>query len=165
VKHPLCAFAVAGMLLASGNAPAAEHRVQMLNKGPDGGMMVFEPAFLKVEPGDTVTFVPTDKSHNSETVRGMVPEGAEGWKGGVNQEVSVTLDTPGLYGYKCTPHYGLGMVGLIQVGEDPPNVEEARAVKHPGRAGTRMAALLEQVVARAPDGGPAASEVADAGAR
>src|SRR5690606_12111270 len=42
-------------------APAfgADHTVKMLNQGADG-MMVFEPAFLKVAPGDTVTFVPTD---------------------------------------------------------------------------------------------------------
>lgn len=153
VKNPFRVFAAAGMLLASGSVLAAEHQVQMLNKGPDGGTMVFEPAFLKVGPGDTVIFVPTDRGHNSEAVRGMVPEGAEGWKGRINEEVSVTLDAPGLYGYKCTPHYGLGMVGLIQVGDDPPNAEEARAVKHPGRAGTRMTALFEQVEAQASDAG------------
>ncbi len=53
----------------------------MLDQGPDGQMMVFEPSFLKIEPGDTVTFVPTDKSHNSETILGMIPEGAEAWRG------------------------------------------------------------------------------------
>jgi len=32
--------------------------------------MVFEPALLKNAPGDTVTFVPTDKSHNAESIKG-----------------------------------------------------------------------------------------------
>ena len=39
----------------------------------------------------------------------------------------------------------IGMVGVIQVGDDTSNLDAAMAVKHPGRAGERMAALLEQV--------------------
>ena len=126
-------------------AGGAEHQVQMLNTGADGEMMVFDPAFLKVEPGATVTFVPTDRSHNSETILGMIPEGAEAWKGKINQEVSVTLTQPGIYGYKCTPHYAMGMVGLIQVGDELPNLDAALETQHPGRAGARMALLFEQV--------------------
>ena len=117
----------------------------MLSTGSDGEMMVFEPAFLKVEPGDTVTFVPTDKSHNSETILGMIPEGAEAWKGKINEEVSVTLEKPGVYGFKCVPHYAMGMVGLIQVGDEVPNLDQALEVKNPGRAGVRMAVLFEEV--------------------
>ncbi len=137
--------------LAATPAFAAEYEVQMLNKGPDGQAMVFEPAFLVVEPGDTVTFVPTDKGHNSETIPGMLPEGAEAWKGRINDEVTVTFDVPGLYGYKCTPHYPLGMVGLIQVGDAVPNLADAELVKHPGRAAQRMHELLEQVSADGAD--------------
>ncbi len=55
----LAAIAALGL---AGAAQAADHEVKMLNRGSDGGMMVFEPAFLKVEPGDTVTFVAGDKS-------------------------------------------------------------------------------------------------------
>ncbi|MGO6834345.1 pseudoazurin, partial [Rhizobium ruizarguesonis] len=53
--------AVAAVLVASA-APsmAADHQIQLLNKGADG-VMVFEPGFVKIAPGDTVTFVPTDK--------------------------------------------------------------------------------------------------------
>ena len=43
-------------------AYAAEHEVQMLDM-KDNQPMVFDPPFLKVEPGDTVTFVPVNKSH------------------------------------------------------------------------------------------------------
>jgi pseudoazurin len=122
-----------------------EHRVEMLNRGPDGEMMAFAPAFLKVAPGDTVTFVPTDKSHNAESILGMIPEGAEAWKGKINQEISVTFETEGVYGYKCLPHYPLGMVGLIQVGEAAPNLAQAQEIKHPGRAAQRMALLIGEV--------------------
>ena len=38
--------------------------------------MVFEPSFVKIAPGDTVRFVSTDKGHNAETIKGMLPEGA-----------------------------------------------------------------------------------------
>ena len=38
--------------------------------------MVFEPALVKVAPGDTVKFVATDKGHNAETIKGMLPDGA-----------------------------------------------------------------------------------------
>ena len=113
--------------LAWSGAFAAEHEVRMLNKGPEGQPMQFDPAFLKIAPGDTVTFVATDKGHNSETILGMIPEGAETWKGKINEEIKVTFSTEGIYGYKCTPHFGMGMVGLIQVGK-PVNKEAAARV-------------------------------------
>jgi pseudoazurin len=124
-------------------AQAGTHEVKMLNMGADG-MMVFEPSFVAVEPGDTVTFVPTDKSHNAETVDGMLPEGAEPFRSKPSQEFSVTLDKEGVYGIKCTPHYGMGMVMVVQVGEGA-NLETAKAVKHPGKAGQRFQAALSKV--------------------
>ena len=145
MHYALKGFALTASLFLAGAAQAAEYEVKMLNKGADGEMMVFEPAFLKIEPGDTVTFVPTDKSHNSETILGMIPEGAEAWKGKINGEVSVTLEEPGVYGFKCMPHYALGMVGLIQVGDEVPNLDSALEVKHRGQAGARMAVLFEEV--------------------
>lgn len=141
----LTALALIAGIGLSGAAIAEDYEVQMLNRGADGEMMVFEPGFLKVEPGDTVTFVATDKGHNSETIPDMIPEGAEPWKGKINEDVSVTLTEPGIYGYKCTPHYAVGMVGLIQVGDDSPNLEQALEVEHRGRAGARMALLFENV--------------------
>jgi pseudoazurin len=144
----LTASILAASLAFAGAAFAAEHQVQMLNKGSDGELMVFEPAFLKVAPGDTVTFVPTDKSHNAESILGAIPEGAEAFKGKINQEVTVTMDAPGLHAVKCTPHYPLGMVALIQVGDDASNLDEVSAAKYPGKAATRMALLLENVQAQ-----------------
>jgi plastocyanin len=38
--------------------------------------MVFEPALVKIEPGDTVKFVAANKGHNAETIKGLLPEGA-----------------------------------------------------------------------------------------
>lgn len=125
---------------------AEEFEVQMLNRGPDGEMMVFEPAYLQVEPGDTVTFVPTDPTHNAESILGMIPEGAEAFKGKINEEISVTFEQEGLYGYKCAPHFGLGMVGLIEVGDSEANAAEAQGVTMPPAAQERMALLFEQAL-------------------
>jgi pseudoazurin len=134
-----------GLLVRARNAHAAEHEVQMLNKGPEGQRNWFEPAVLRVEPGDTIHFVATDKGHNSASL--VIPEGAEAWNGKLSQDVSVTLEVPGLYSYKCTPHLGLGMVGLIAVGDPSVNFEAVAKGRYPGRAKTVMAELLEQVKA------------------
>jgi plastocyanin len=65
----------AALLLAGGTAFAADYKVDMLNKSK-AGTMVFEPALIRVAPGDTVTFLPTDKGHNAETIPGMLPDGS-----------------------------------------------------------------------------------------
>lgn len=138
------AFAVAATLaLALGTASAAEHEVKMLNKG-EKGVMVFEPDFLKVEVGDTVKFVPTDKGHDAESIKGMMPEGAESFKGKINQEITYTVEKEGVYGVKCTPHYAMGMVMMIVAGE-PVNAEEASGVRHPGKAKAHFASLFEEL--------------------
>ena len=128
-------------------AEATTHTVEMLNKDPEDAKqrMVFKPAFLMGNPGDTVQVVSADKGHNSEVIDDMIPEGAEGWKGRINDDVEVTLDTPGFYGYKCTPHVGTGMVGLIVVQGDGmmDNLEAAQKVKHRGQSKKRFEALWE----------------------
>ena len=106
-----------------------------------------EPALVKIEPGDTVKFVATNKGHNAETINGMLPDGAAAFTGKVNQDIAVTFDKPGIYGVKCLPHYGMGMVALIVVGE-PPNLDAARAVTHPGKARPVFAALFGRLPAQ-----------------
>ena len=136
--------------MMTGAALAEDHQVHMLTRGEDGQMMVFEPAYLEIAPGDTVTFLPTEPSHNAESILTMLPEGAEPFKGRINQEITVTFDEEGVYGIKCLPHYGLGMVGLIKVGDgEAPNLGEAAAVRHPGRANQRFHDLFELVEAGA----------------
>lgn len=130
-------FTLAALGGMAAPALAAEYEVQMLNKG-EAGTMVFEPNFLAIQPGDTVTFVPTDKSHNVENIKDMLPDGAEPFKSKVNEEFTMTFDVPGLYGIKCTPHFAMGMVGAIAVGQDLPNLDAARAVKVPNKAQERL---------------------------
>ncbi|MET4701389.1 pseudoazurin [Constrictibacter sp. MBR-5] len=142
LKTLLMAAGVAALLAGGpGAAAAADHEVKMLNRGA-AGMMVFEPPYLKVAPGDTVTFKSVNPSHNAETIPGMLPEGAQAFKGALSKDLTVTFEKEGIYGYKCMPHYGMGMVGVIQVGDDTGNADAAKAVKHPGKANKVMAALI-----------------------
>ncbi len=122
-------------------ALAADYEVHMLNKG-EAGAMVFEPAYLAIQPGDTVTFLPTDKGHNVETIKDMIPEGAEVFKSKINENFTVTFDVPGLYGLKCTPHYAMGMVGLIVVGDGHENLDAFKAVNVPKKVGERFDAAF-----------------------
>ena len=100
---------------------SANHVVKMLNQG-SGGVMVFEPAVLKVAVGDSVTFESTDAAHNSASLPGMIPENAVSWNGELSRDITVTLTQPGVYAYQCTPHSMMAMVGVIQVGDDSSNL-------------------------------------------
>jgi pseudoazurin len=120
----------------------ADYEVLMLNKDSQGRTMQFEPAFLRVEPGDTVTFIPADKGHNAETILDLIPGDAPTWKGKTNEAIKVSFTVPGLYAYKCMPHFPMGMVGLIQVGDDRSNMQDIMAARVPARAVARLAELL-----------------------
>ena len=96
------------------SASSQDHIVKMLNAGKEG-MMVFEPAVLSIKKGDTVKFVATDVAHNSSSVEGMIPEGAQPWVGPMNQDIEVTLTEEGVYVYQCTPHNMMAMIGVIKV--------------------------------------------------
>jgi pseudoazurin len=137
------AAALAATLMFTAFAHAAEFEVKMLNKGAKGAM-VFEPDFIKAAVGDSVKFVVVDKGHNAESIKGMLPEAAEPFKGKVNEEIVLTLTQEGVYGVKCLPHYGMGMVALIVAG-NPVNLDTAKAVKNPGKAKTIFAGLFEQL--------------------
>ncbi len=138
------ALAAGAAVTLSTRAMAADHRVEMLNSSPSGSM-VFEPALTRVAVGDTVTFVPVDKGHNAESIRGMAPEGAEPFKGAINEELTVTFSVPGVYGVKCSPHYAMGMVALIVVGDDLSNLEEAKEARNPGKAQDHFEALYAEL--------------------
>lgn len=110
------ASTVAFCAAMSGAAWAENFEVQMLNRG-EAGNMIFEPAFLRIALGDTVTFLASDRGHNAESIPEMMPEGATEFAGKINEEIVVTYDVEGLYGIRCKPHYAMGMVITIAVGD------------------------------------------------
>lgn len=102
-------LAAMSVLFVSINAVAEEHVVA-------AGATNFSPLHLFIKPGDTVKWT-NMTIHDSESMEGLIPEGAEPWKSNIGQEIAVTLDKEGVYIYKCNPHYPNGMVGAIIVGE------------------------------------------------
>lgn len=109
-------------LLASLAVPSAAfaemYEVQMLNRGA-AGAIVYEPDFLHLKLGDTVKFRNGSTGHNAATIEGMIPDGYSRFKGKLSEEIEVKLDQEGFYGIKCSPHFGMGMVMVIRVGDAP----------------------------------------------
>lgn len=138
-RTALASIALAALM--GGTAFAETFEIQMLNKGSDGERMVFEPAFVQAQPGDTIKFIAADKSHNAELNKGMHPDGVEMFRGKINEEIEVTLDVEGVYGVICKPHFAMGMVMIIAVGDvDAP--EDFLEGRVPKRAKERFEAQL-----------------------
>ena len=145
MRNKAMKFAAANLFVLLANPVMAEEiQVHMLNKGADG-VMVFEPAYIKANPGDTITFIPVDKGHNVESIKDMIPEGAEKFKSKINENYTLTVTQPGAYFVKCTPHYSMGMVALITVGDSPENLEKIVSTKKP----KLVQARLEKAIAGA----------------
>ncbi|MCA2006483.1 pseudoazurin [Tritonibacter mobilis] len=95
---------------------AETHEVQMFNRNEQSAML-YQPEYLQIAPGDSVRFIPTQPSHNAATIDGMIPEGATPFKSKINEDFTVTLTESGRYGIKCSPHFAMGMVMVIDVGD------------------------------------------------
>lgn len=94
---------------------AKNYEVKMLDIDSKNQTMIFEPAVLHIEVGDSVTFVPTHKSHWAKSV--IVPEGASKFESKLDEKATFTFEKEGVYLYECPPHRVMNMVGLIQVGK------------------------------------------------
>ena len=123
-------------------AQAETFEVKMLNRGA-GGAMVYEPDFLKIAPGDKVKFLATQRTHNAASMPEIAPAGAKPFMGKIDEEIEVAFDQPGVYGIKCVPHYAMGMVMLVQVGDAP-----LSALKLPASVPAKARQRLEAAVKR-----------------
>jgi pseudoazurin len=82
----------------------------------------YDPVVLNIEPGDTVSWTNMG-GHFNLFEEGLIPEGAESWSSSMGENVSRTFDVEGVYLYQCPPHFAMGMVGAIIVGE-PVNIDQ-----------------------------------------
>ncbi|AZL69068.1 MULTISPECIES: pseudoazurin [Pseudomonas] len=140
---PRSAALLLAALLTTTATQAEVFEVKMLNRGAEGAM-VYEPDHLRIAPGDTVRFLPTQAGHNAASIPGLLPAGAEAFKSKLNQPYEYTFSQPGLYGIQCIPHLAMGMVMLVQVGEPTP-AQLPGAL--PARAASRLAAQLQKLEA------------------
>jgi len=139
ILAPLLALAFASGGLPDANA--GEIEVKALNRGPSGSGFVFAPELVRIEPGDSINFVAADKGHEVHSVPGMVPEGAQHFQGGMNQDLKVSLTVPGVYVVACRPHTAMGMVAVIVVGR-PANLDRIDPGTLKGKARSKLESLL-----------------------
>ena len=120
-------------VMLSNSALAAEQSV-------NAEARAFKPDIIYIQPGDTVGWT-NMTSHMVASVEGMIPEGAQPFQGQLGENLKVTLDKEGVYGYVCTPHLGFGMVGVIVVGK-PTNLDAVVKYTQDKYTGTPFARLL-----------------------
>lgn len=94
------------MVLLSADILAAEHVVS-------GKGIAFDPVIVFAEEGDTITFR-NMATHFVESIK--IPDGAEKMSSDMGADYVYTVSKPGVYFYKCPPHWGARMGGLIVVG-------------------------------------------------
>lgn len=135
------------LALATFPALAANFEVKMLNKG-EAGTMVFEPMLSQIAVGDTVTFLTVDKGHDAETIKDLIPSGAEPFKGQNSKDLTVTFDIPGVYAIKCAPHFAMGMIALVVVGNDLTNLADIEAARFPKKAAERFEVMFAELDAQ-----------------
>jgi pseudoazurin len=132
LHHSLLPAALALSVAAATGAAAETVEVEMLNfdREDPSRVMVYKPEIIRIEPGDTVRWVSVDDFHNTASIEGMIPDGAEPWQSPLSEDYEVTFEVEGTYGYICEPHGAIGMVGLVLVGDHTSNLDAAKAVEH-----------------------------------
>ncbi len=131
-------------ILLSNIAYAKTVEVEMLNKDDQGRKMIYSQELVNIDIGDTVTWIPTSKGHNVEII--AAPEGFDIPKKSKNgKEVSIDFTVPGIYYYWCTPHKGMGMIGLVVVGGDTSNKDTIAKAKALGKSKKKLKALLGEL--------------------
>merc|ERR1719440_1748593 len=115
------------MVRVSGSSYCARRdalaKAAAVKMGGDGGQLVFIPDEITVCKGDKITWTNNKGGpHNVIFNDDAVPDGVDAEKismdgllGDEGETYSVTLDTPGTYGYRCSPHAGVGMAGSVTV--------------------------------------------------
>ena len=131
--------------ISTNTAFTADVTIEMLNKLDDRNM-VFSSEIVKVDVGDTVFWVSTDKGHNVEFIsKNGVPDGVEKFKSKDNKDAEFTFAIPGIYAYWCTPHKSMGMIGFVIVGDDLSNLESIKKVKFVGKSKKLAKSLIAEI--------------------
>ena len=133
---------LAAAMLMSAPALAADMTIEMLDKDAVGNRMVYSEEIARVDVGDTITWSPTTKGHNVEMIAS--PNNMK-LKSKNGKEVQVTFDAPGIYYYWCTPHKGMGMIGLVVVGGDTSNKGQIAKAKAMGKSKKKLKKLLGEL--------------------
>ena len=123
---------LAGSVVLGPAEPALAGTVEIkLVQTPDG-KTYFDPAGVRIAPGDTVRWVQVSGFHSitayhpkNDNHELRIPQAAQPWDSDIllgqspkaNATFEQVLSVPGVYDYFCKPHELAGMVGRIVVGE------------------------------------------------
>ena len=121
--------------------------VEMLTKNDAGDRMVFSQELVRAKVGDIIRFLPTEKGHNAQSVKGALPDGQKSFKGKQNKTVEYLVTETGLTAVVCAPHQAMGMVALIVVGNDLSNAQKILDARVRGKGKDKIMALIEQAKA------------------
>ncbi len=135
-------FTLTAALFLSAPAFAADMQIEMLNKDSDGNKMVYSEEIARINAGDTITWVPTSKGHNVEM---MASPNKMKFKSKNGKEAKITFEKQGIYYYWCTPHKGMGMIGLVVVGGDTFNKDQIAKAKAIGKSKKKLKKLLGEL--------------------
>ena len=141
----------AALIVVSSAAAFAETiEIQMLNVNGAGDKMVFSQELIRAKVGDVIKFVPTDKSHNAQSVKNALPDDQKKFKGKMNKEIEYLVTEAGLTAVVCQPHQAMGMVALIVVGNDVSNAQGILDARVRGKGKIKISALVEEAIATQP---------------
>ena len=111
LRHLACAALGATLLLPAFPAGAADSEVKVAN-------FFYRSAYVRVDPGDTVTWRIRDGSNHTMTTRPGAPESFDSGEKEPGSTYEFTFTQPGRYLYTCKIHPRLGQRGVVQVGPD-----------------------------------------------
>lgn len=137
IRHLIWATLAATLALPAFPAGAADSEVAV-------GNFFYRAAYVRVDPGDTVTWRLEDGSNHTVTTRADAPVGFDSGELAPGQTFAVTFTEPGRYRYRCRIHRNLGQNGVVQVGPDTarPVVERLRVER--GRRSVRLSFRLSE---------------------
>jgi pseudoazurin len=103
---------------------------------------LFDSEVVRIQSGDTVDFIASDRGHHVHSVNGMIPDGAQPIDGKTNQDTKVTFSQPGAYVITCKIHTRMGMMWVVVVG-DPVNIDKIDPSALPAKA--KILTPLDQI--------------------
>ena len=128
-------------------AVAEDVTLEMWNKDPEDKKrkMVFSEEIVTIEPGQSITWLASDKGHNVQMIAG--PKGVDlPGKSKISKDVTLSFDNPGVYVYVCTPHATMGMIGVVVVGEATEEaIKAVEKAKVRGKSKKKLQKLLKEL--------------------
>lgn len=111
-------------------------------------MFRFEPDLVRLQPGETVTFLNSRGEHTVHSVGELWPAGVPSVSISNQPSVVVRFDVAGVYGFRCARHGRYGMVMLVVVGK-PPTQSAADTALAALRIDRRERAAFERLLSAA----------------